>query len=82
VSNDRDVRINVACEVRFALEKAIGILDRAIERLRNARTESEQEAIGTEIEGFIRRLALGALALGNPSGGGAEIGGRDVKEKP
>lgn len=76
---DIDVRTNVLAELRFAFRKAEGILSEFDRRLRASRSVAEQEQIGTEIEGFIRRLALGALALGDPSGAGVEAGRGSMK---
>ena len=74
-SSDAQVQLNVIAELKLAFRAALRILDDVDERLRDARTEYERERIGSEIEGFVRRLALGALALGAPGTGQRPNGG-------
>jgi hypothetical protein len=75
--SDVEVQLNVLAELELAFRAAIRLCGDAAQRLRDARTEYERQRIGAEVEGFVRRLALGALALGAPG-----IGQRsDVKKE-
>ena len=67
--SDVQVQLNVLAELQLAFRAAIRLCDDCAERLRDSRSEYERERIGSEIEGFVRRLALGALALGAPGVG-------------
>jgi len=66
MDDDLRVRLNIIAELRGAFRTAIELLDVTADRLRAAREGDEQERIGAELEGFLRRLGLAALAFGNP----------------
>ena len=77
--SDLELRVQMLAELRGAFREAVSICDWAALRLRAAQSEAEADAIGTEIEGFFRRVCLGALALSNagladlPSTGGSSV---------
>ena len=64
--SELETRLAVLAELRGAFREAVAVCDWAAIRLRAAKTEAERHEISDDIEGFFRRVCLGALALGSP----------------